>query len=260
VAELKRSANYMRKPVVFTLGLGLGGILGVVSGIAFVAYSAKQTPRQASFSNVPLARAPFDGDWLISWGGENPKDNHHIGNPPQDRAIDIRKLIPGSGNQTSQGDPKKNESYGCWAQPIYSPIDGVVVVAVDGVPDNVPGEVNRPSALGNYVMVKSPSGFVVVLAHFKQGSVAKRAGATVKAGELLAQCGNSGNSTEPHLHLHVQSDISMQQAVALRMVFPSLSVGGVPKENFTPARGDIISNERKEPNQSPEPTPVNRRG
>ncbi len=245
----------MKKPFVFVLGLGLGGILGVVAGIAFVAHSAKQTPRQTSFSDVVLARAPFDGDWLISWGGENPKDNHHIGSPPQDRAVDIRKIIEGSENQTSRGDPQRNESYGCWAQPIYSPINGVVEVAVDGVPDNIPGELNRPSALGNYVMVRSTSGFVVVLAHFKQGSVAKRAGEPVKAGELLAHCGNSGNSTEPHLHMHVQSGVSMQRSVALRMVFPSLVVDGVPRKNYTPKRGDILSNGSKEPNSEGQGNP-----
>ena len=244
----------MKKPVVFALGLGLGGILGVVSGIAFVAYSAKQTPRQTSFSNVVLARAPFDGDWFISWGGENPKDNHHIGSPPQDRAVDIRKIIEGSGNQTSIGDPTENESYGCWAQPIFSPIDGIVAVAVDGVPDNIPGELNRPSAMGNFMMLRSPEGFVVVLAHFKQGSVAKKAGEKVQAGDFLALCGNSGNSTEPHLHMHAQSGISMAQSVAMRMVFPSITVGGVQNENYSPTRGDIISNGQNQPNQSMQPT------
>ena len=214
----------------------------MAAGIAFVSYSARQIPRQTSFANAVLACAPFDGNWLISWGGENPQDNHHIGSPPQDRALDIRKIIEGSGDQTSTGDTKKNESYGCWEQPIYSPIDGVVEVAVDGVPDNIPGELNRPSALGNYVMVKSPSGFVVVLAHFRQGSVAARAGALVKTGDLLGQCGNSGNSTEPHLHMHVQSEIGMQRSLALRMVFPALTVSGVSKENYAPKRGDIISN------------------
>jgi hypothetical protein len=242
-----RSAKIMKKPVIFALGLGLGGVLGVIAGVAFAGYSSKQSPRQSSFSNVVLARAPFDGDWLISWGGESPKDNHHIGSPPQDRAVDVRKIIPGSGNQTSQGDPKKNESYGCWAQPIYSPIDGVVEVAVDGVPDNIPGDLNRPSAMGNYMMLKSPDGFVVVLAHFKQGSIARKAGEQVKAGDFLALCGNSGNSTEPHLHMHVQSGISMSQSIAMRMVFPSITVDGVQKENHSPKRGDVISNGQKKP-------------
>lgn len=237
----------MKKPVVFALGLGLGGFLGVVAGIGFVAYSAKQTPRQTSFSNAVLARAPFDGDWLISWGGEHPEDNHHIGSPPEDRAVDIRKIIEGGGDQTSKGDPKRNESYGCWAQPVCSPIDGVVEVAVDGVPDNIPGELNRPSAMGNYMMLKSPDGFAVVLAHFKQGSVAKKAGDQVRTGDFLALCGNSGNSTEPHLHMHVQSGISMAQSVAMRIVFPTITVGGVQKENYSPKRGDVITNGVKKP-------------
>lgn len=240
-------AKTMKRPVVFALGLGLGGILGAVAGIGFVTYSAKQTPRQTSFANAVLARAPFDGDWLISWGGERPEDNHHIGSPPQDRAADIRKIIAGGGKQTSQGDPKRNESYGCWAQPVYSPIDGVVEVAVDGVPDNIPGELNRPSAMGNYLMIKSPEGFVVVLAHFKQGSVAKKAGEPVRTGDLLALCGNSGNSTEPHLHMHVQSGISMAQSRAMRMVFPTITVEGVPQENYSPKRGDVLSNGPKKP-------------
>lgn len=236
----------MKKPAIFATGLVIGTILGGIPAItSFVKwYSGERTPQPASFSNAVLARAPFEGDWLISWGGENPKDNHHLGSPPQNLAVDIRKVIDGSGGQTRQGDPQKNESYGCWAQPIYSPIDGIVEVAVDGVPDNIPGELNRPSALGNYVMVRSASGFVVVLAHLMQGSVGKRAGEPVKAGELLARCGNSGNSTEPHLHIHVQSDVSMARSVSLRMVFPSLIVGGIPRENHTPTRGDIISNGR----------------
>lgn len=238
----------MKKPFVFALGLGLGGILGVVAGIAFVANTEKQTPRQTSFSNAVLARAPFDGDWLISWGGENPKDNHHIGSPPQDRAVDIRKIIEGSGDQTSAGDPKKNESYGCWAQPIYSPIDGTVEVAVDGVPDNIPGELNRPSAMGNYMMLKSADGFVVVLAHFKRGSIAKQVGEQVRAGDFLALCGNSGNSTEPHLHMHVQSGMSMAKSIAMRIVFPAIKVGGLQKTDYSPKRGDVIINVPQKPN------------
>lgn len=246
----------MKKPVIFALGLAVGALLGAGPTIASFAnwYSNERTPKPESFSNAVLASAPFDGEWLISWGGEKKEDNHHIGSPPQDRAVDIRKIIEGSGGQTMRGDPRKNESYGCWAQPIYSPVDGIVVVSVDGVPDNIPGELNHLSAGGNYVMIESKKGFVVVLAHLKQSSVAARAGASVKAGAFLGLCGNSGRSTEPHLHLHVQSGISVTKSVALRMVFPFITVGGVQKENYSPSRSDVISNGKKQPNQPPEPT------
>lgn len=246
----------MKKPAIFALGLVVGAVIATGPTIASFAswYFRQRAPQQASFQNAVLVNAPFDGEWLISWGGEKKEDNHHIGSQPQDRAVDIRKIIEGSGGQTMRGDPRKNESYGCWAQPIYSPIDGVVVVSVDGVPDNIPGELNHLSAGGNYVMIESPEGFVVVLAHLKQGSVAARAGVSVKAGDFLGLCGNSGRSTEPHLHLHVQSGTSVAKSVALRMVFPFITVGGVQKENYSPSRGDVISNGTKQPNRPPEPT------
>jgi hypothetical protein len=239
----------MKKPSIFILGAVIGLLVGGIPTITAIArwyFNEREPAPPTAFQNAVLARAPFDGKWFVSWGGENKRDNQHFGTSSQALAIDIRKVIEDSGGQTMSGDPQKNASYGCWAQPIYSPIDGIVEVSVDGVPDNIPGELNRPSALGNYVMVRSASGFVVVLAHFKQGSVAKPAGAAVKAGELLGQCGNSGNSTEPHLHLHVQSGISMERSVALRMVFPYLTVGGIPKENHSPIRGEIISHGREE--------------
>lgn len=246
----------MNKFVVFAIGLGLGCAIGLVAGIAIVGHSTKQAPRQTSFANAVLTRVPFDGDWFVSWGGDNPEDNHHIGSLPQDRAVDIRKIIEGSENRTSEGDSMKNESYGCWAEPIYSPIDGVVEVAVDGVPDNTPGELNKASAMGNYMMLKSPEGFVVVLAHLKQGSSAIKAGEKVQTGDFLALCGNSGRSTEPHLHMHAQSGISMSQSVAMQMVFPSISVGGVKKEHYSLSKGDIVSNGQSEPNQAAHAIPA----
>jgi len=157
--------------------------------------------------------------------------------------MDIRKIWDGS-DQTMIGDPKKNESYGCWAQPILSPIDGVVEEAVNGIPDNIPGEMNRDMKFGNYVKVRSDDGFVVVMCHFKNDSIATRSGQRVKAGDLLGLCGNSGRSTEPHLHLHVQSKIEMEKSVALRAVFQELMVGETLTMRYTPKKGDIISNTR----------------
>jgi murein DD-endopeptidase MepM/ murein hydrolase activator NlpD len=54
---------------------------------------------------------------------------------------------------------------------------------------------------GNHVMVQVPHGPVVALCHLRQGSLRVRVGDSVRVGEPLGQCGNSGNSTEPHVHL-----------------------------------------------------------
>ena len=222
----------------FAIGFLLGSGPTIASFVSTMLEKPSKTP--GPFENAVLTRVPFDGNWFVSWGGENKEDNHHYGFSPQDLALDIRRIVDGS-DQAMKGDPKKNESYGCWAQPILSPVDGVVEVAVDGVPDNIPGEVNRYAILGNYVMVKSRDGFVAVLCHFKMGSLVKKVGQQVKSGELLGLCGNSGRSTEPHLHFHVQSEVSIDKSVALRAVFPEITVGGVSKAHYSPKRSDIIS-------------------
>lgn len=233
----------MKKPTVFIVGLALGAL--IASGPAIVSmarwYFDERTVPAKIFADAELTRLPFDGNWWVSWGGENKTINHHYGASPQDLAIDIRKIVDGSDTLTMQGDPLKNESYGCWSQPIYAPIDGVVLSAVDGVPDNVPGELNNLMAGGNMVTLQSPEGFVVVLCHFKQGSVAVRAGQLVKAGELLALCGNSGRSTEPHLHMHVQTEASAPKSQALRMVFHDIVVGGIRQDRHSPRNGDLLS-------------------
>jgi hypothetical protein len=48
--------------------------------------------------------------------------------------------------------------------------------------------------------------------------------------------------------MHVQSGIGMTQSVAMRIVFPLITIGGVQKENYSPKRGDVISNGPQKPN------------
>ena len=106
-----------------------------------------------------------------------------------------------------------------WAQPVYSPIEGRVVAAHDGWPDimeinNLRDSFNamfhtprsngndfRPLA-GNHVIIQTDQ-FSAVLAHLRNGSVKATEGQHVKAGDLLGEVGNSGNTTGPHLHFQL---------------------------------------------------------
>jgi murein DD-endopeptidase MepM/ murein hydrolase activator NlpD len=169
------------------------------------------------------------------------KENHHHNVAPQNLAMDIVKIGAGT-SRTFEGDPKVNESYACWAQPIYSPIGGVVEISVDGIPDNIPGEMNAHMVSGNCMMIRSSEGFVVVLCHFKNGSVAKKKGDVVKSGDLLGLCGNSGNSSEPHLHFQIQSQVGFVRGVALRPVFRQILVSGISQREYSPKKGDRVSN------------------
>lgn len=84
-----------------------------------------------------------------------------------------------------------------------------------------------------------------MLAHFQLGSIVVKAGESVKRGQLLGKCGNSGNSSEPHLHYHLQNSPIFQDAWGIKCVFRELLVskGGQSetKTNYSPVKGDVIS-------------------
>jgi murein DD-endopeptidase MepM/ murein hydrolase activator NlpD len=94
-------------------------------------------------------------------------------------------------------------------RPIYNVARGTVVEAVDGLPENVPHsgkpayKINLLNAGGNHVIVKIAEHRYVLYAHMRPGTVRVKRGDSVVVGQVLGHVGNSGNSTEPHLHLHI---------------------------------------------------------
>jgi murein DD-endopeptidase MepM/ murein hydrolase activator NlpD len=84
-------------------------------------------------------------------------------------------------------------------------------------------QMDREHMLGNHVIIQCGD-FFVILAHFKQGSLVVAKGKTVKTGETLGAIGNSGNSAEPHLHIHAQRDLPAIAPISGEPL--ALSVGG----------------------------------
>jgi murein DD-endopeptidase MepM/ murein hydrolase activator NlpD len=74
------------------------------------------------------------------------------------------------------------------------------------LPDHVPPERDRVNLAGNFVAIDC-KGVRVLLAHLKQGSVSVKSGATVTESQQLGQIGNSGNTDEPHLHVHAERPV-----------------------------------------------------
>lgn len=116
-------------------------------------------------------------------------------------------VIPGS-------DVALNENYYCWNKPIYAMADGVVVRFLDGVGPNTPPNLPVPTpnpVEGNHFYIQHGDD-LALYAHFISGTLnpdltsgpnPNGTGATVTEGQLLGLCGNSGNSSEPHLHTHI---------------------------------------------------------
>ncbi|HEX8550391.1 MAG TPA: tetratricopeptide repeat protein [Abditibacteriaceae bacterium] len=140
---------------------------------------------------------PFRGRWRVTQG--NGGEFTHRGLSAR-FAWDFEATEP-SGISSSERAPQgQNERYASFGQEVLAPADGRVVALRDGAPDNAPYQSSPSSHTGNYILLEHEPGEFSVLAHLKNGSVAVAVGETVKRGQLLAQCGNSGSTALPHLH------------------------------------------------------------
>ena len=99
--------------------------------------------------------------------------------------------------------PDEPEAYRIFGEPVHAPCSGTVTSAENGLPDLGPPDTDRDHPAGNHVLLDCGH-FVVLLAHLQRGSVSVLPDDWVKAGTQLGRVGNSGNSSEPHLHVHAQ--------------------------------------------------------
>jgi hypothetical protein len=155
------------------------------------------------------------------------------------------------------------ERFFAFGQPILAPAAGRVIEVHDGEPDHearrspltlLPYALTQaararqgPGAIaGNHVILELPDGAYVLLAHLRAGSLRVRVGDTVLVGHELAACGNSGNSTQPHVHIQVMDARDPYTARGLPMAFTSYREwsrhGGPVREveQGLPAEGSIV--------------------
>lgn len=141
-----------------------------------------------------------NGVYYVLQGGSSRLTNpFHAFYHPARFALDIAKLNR-LGARANGLAPVEIEKYAIYGEAVFSPCTGRATEVVDGLPDNIPPAVNRASAPGNRVVLDC-GGVHVGLLHLKPGSVRVRIGDVVAAGSSIGQVGNSGNSSEPHLHL-----------------------------------------------------------
>lgn len=199
----------------------------------------------ASIDDQPAARirVPSKERMRVYWGGEEVEKNYHTLYPDQRFAYDLVIEPAGTGSKTL-------EDYGCYGTEILAPASGSIVVAVDGKPDQVPGEVVDEELAGNHIAIQLPSKTFLLLAHLQTGSLRVKVGDTVEAGQPIARCGNSGRTSEPHLHIHHQRqdprEVPFGFAEGLPLFFehldgPELPEGGATRDgDRVTLTGDFI--------------------
>jgi murein DD-endopeptidase MepM/ murein hydrolase activator NlpD len=165
---------------------------------------------------------PLAGTWFVGAGAS--LHSHHRWVVPEEFALDIARL--GEGGRTYRGSGERNADYFAWEAEVRAAADGKVVAVVDKFADPDDGlkragesaeayaarVQQRQMALfaqgleaigGNVVVIEHAGGEYSHYAHLRQGSLLVGPGDVVKRGQTIAKLGNSGNSTEPHLHFQL---------------------------------------------------------
>lgn len=218
--------EYVKKSEVFiTCAMGVTGVIVGVLIFAQVKFQliVPYDNTYLTYSCKTRLELPFTGKWKIVAGGKNPIDNHHSRNRSQRYAYDF--LVVDERGNSYAGDPNKNESYFAFARPILSPARGEIVQVVNGVKDNNPGVMNSYFAPGNMVIIDHGNNEFSVLAHFKHRSIRVDVNDIVSAGDQLGNCGNSGNSSESHIHYHLQNSPHLLTGKGLPPIFHNYILG-----------------------------------
>ena len=163
----------------------------------FFRQSGRSAPLELSF---PLSA----GTYYVAHGGSFKILNHHRGSKSQSCALDIVQLN-GFGMRAAGIYPQRLQNYKIFGDVVLSPCAGTVTSVLDELPNLPLGEMDRKNVTGNHIVIRSDDSEVYVgLAHLMQGSILVKVGDRVTVGQALACVGNSGNTSEPHLHIHAK--------------------------------------------------------
>ena len=185
--------------------------LGIYSAnVVRVALAATTAPGQPL---VDLASPLGHGTYLIANGGAAPSVNAHA--TLLDQSIPAHRPYWGTSHGVDlvaldrwvlradgllPADPARYEIFG---RPVVAPCAGTVIVAIEGLPDMPVPQADARHLAGNHVILRCAEADIL-LGHFHKGSVRVRVGQKLAVGDAIAEVGNSGNTSEPHLHINAQ--------------------------------------------------------
>lgn len=217
-------------------------------------------PRLMTAPARRLVRSPASGRWRALNSPATTIPSHGTHAYGQTYAIDLVFEPDGNARPTFGGAMMRPASeYPAFGEPVFAMIDGTVVRASDGRRDhrarsNLAGftylfiegllrQLAGPGVVvGNHVVIRSDDGIFAAVAHLQRGSLAVRVGERVTAGAVLGACGNSGNSSEPHIHAQLMDRASWWTARGIPMDFAGILLGDdSATHNALPANGVLMT-------------------
>lgn len=207
-----------------------------INGMLVEQYAEQDLPTPER--NKTILNLPFKGEWTVTWGGDTKDLNYHVESRAQKNAFDF--VITDVSGKSYKKDGKTNEDYYAFGKEITAPCNGEIVLVVDGVKDNKPGILNPVYVPGNTVIIKTANNEYLFFAHFKNHTIRVKEGQKIKKGEVLGLCGNTGNSSEPHLHFHIQNTEEMPAATGIKCYFDEVIVNKKVLKDYSPIKNDKI--------------------
>jgi murein DD-endopeptidase MepM/ murein hydrolase activator NlpD len=190
-----------------------------------------QTPVQG-YAPKTLWSLPFDSEWMVLQGHE-PEEAHRTAGS-EAFATDWIAVRKGATMNPGARSPYQPADFIAYGLPLRAPAAGRIVRAVDGRPDEHPTLFSPPWSeapkdqpdriAGNYIVIDHENGEFTLMGHLKPKSLKVTLGEVVKSGDVIAECGNSGNSAQPHLHIQLMDQPDLLAARGLPPRFKGYAV------------------------------------
>ncbi len=185
------------------------------------------TPSAENYQCKVQYSLPFQGNWTAVNGGVDKASSHSWGIQTQRYAYDF--VILDEEGHSFSGECTRLTDYCCYGKEVLAPADGEVVEVRDKYPDSLllgRGQVDCSAGdiRGNYILIRHADNEYGLLAHLKPESIRVKAGDMVRRRQCVAYCGNSGNTSEPHLHFHLQDGMSFYTSAGLPIEFTDITV------------------------------------
>lgn len=168
---------------------------------------------------------PFDGEWYTANGGVTKNTSHSWEILPQRFAYDF--IIVDEEGKSYNRDKEDLRSYYCYGKEILAPADGTVVLVKNHFPDcrimeDGQPDPDTPDIGGNRIIIRHSQNEYSAVCHLMPESVTVHIGQMVKRGDVIARCGNSGNTTEPHVHFQVQNTAHFYSCLGVPVFFSGI--------------------------------------
>lgn len=219
--------------------LPLVGILGFLVVLLLIAIAPRILPQRETIA----VHSPVEGRWLGVNSPATKVPSHGVRAYGQAYAIDlVYEPLDASRPEFGKGEAmRRSEEYPAFGQPVLAMVSGTIVKASDGQRDHrarsswpaviymmVEGAVRELGGprfiVGNHLVIRSDDGVFALVAHLKQGSALVSVGQRVEAGQVIAACGNTGNSSEPHVHAQLMDRASAWTGQGIPFAFSDIRI------------------------------------